>query len=134
MISQRWACANNLSVANPDPVKPSSYIMYLDANNLYGYSMSEPLPYGEFEWITHEANTNWIISLEDHTEDGYNFEVDSPHLYNLHNVYPLATKKMKNEKQMLYPYTQDLNKNIAVRCHRKICAKSDEQDELYRLL
>ena len=31
-----------------DPTKPTSYIMYVDANNLYGWAMSQPLPDDEY--------------------------------------------------------------------------------------
>ena len=34
-----------------DPQKPSKYIMYLDANNLYGFAMPQSLPTGEFKWL-----------------------------------------------------------------------------------
>lgn len=33
-----------------DPNKPNKYLVYLDANNLYGWSMSQDLPYGDFQW------------------------------------------------------------------------------------
>ena len=35
-----------------DASASDSYIMYFDANNLYGWAMSEYLPYGEFIWLT----------------------------------------------------------------------------------
>ena len=38
-----------------DASKPSKYITYLDANNLYGWAMSNPLPTDQSEWI----NKNW---------------------------------------------------------------------------
>ena len=31
---------------------PAKYIMYLDANNLYGWAMSQYLPTGDFKWMT----------------------------------------------------------------------------------
>jgi len=43
-ISHRHAQANNPLVEGYEPSKPTSYITHLDANNLYGTAMSEPLP------------------------------------------------------------------------------------------
>ena len=51
MIGHRYAKANNKYMKNYDENIKSSYIMYLDANNLYGGSMCEKMPYGEFKWI-----------------------------------------------------------------------------------
>ena len=34
-----------------DPTKDSKFIMYLDENNLYGWGMSQYLPYYEFKWL-----------------------------------------------------------------------------------
>ena len=51
-ISQRYAQANNPLVEGYDPSKPNSWITYLDANNLYGTAMSEPLPKGNFRFLS----------------------------------------------------------------------------------
>ena len=51
MISHKFAKANNPYMEEYDPDQPPSYIMYWDANNLYGWAMSEPLPTGNFSWI-----------------------------------------------------------------------------------
>ena len=50
-ICERYAKANNKYISDYDPTKPSNYITYLDANNLYGWAMSEDLPTGGFRWV-----------------------------------------------------------------------------------
>ena len=50
-IAHRHAEANNKYMENYDISKLISYIIYLDANNLYGWAMSKPLPYGNFRWV-----------------------------------------------------------------------------------
>ena len=50
-IAHRHAEANNKYMKNYNSEKYSSYIMYLDANNLYGWAMSQPLPVGDFKWL-----------------------------------------------------------------------------------
>ena len=50
-ISKRYTKANNKYMSDYDSKKPSTFITYLDKNNLYGWSMSEYLPYGECECL-----------------------------------------------------------------------------------
>ena len=50
MVSKRYAKARNPLVPDYDPRKPNKYIMYLDANNLYGWAMSKALPKRDFKW------------------------------------------------------------------------------------
>ena len=51
-IANRYGKANNKYMKEYDEKAPSKYIMYLNCNNLYGASMSEPLPTGNFKWMT----------------------------------------------------------------------------------
>ena len=46
-IAKRYA--NNKCMNDYDPKKPSTFISYLDTNNLYGWATSEYLPYGSFK-------------------------------------------------------------------------------------
>ena len=57
-----------------DPKSESSYLQYLDANNLYGWAMSKPLPTGGFKWV--DVNSNEISELATRTDKGYVLEVD----------------------------------------------------------
>ena len=57
-----------------DPISQSSYLQHLDANNLYGWAMSQPLPTGGFKWI--DVNPNEISELATRTDKGYLLEVD----------------------------------------------------------
>ena len=50
-IAKRYAKANNKYMNDYDPKKQSTFISYLDMNNLYGWAMSEYLPCGKFEWL-----------------------------------------------------------------------------------
>ena len=51
-IANRYGNANNKYMKEYDEKAPSKYIMYLDANNLYGWAMSQYLPTGNFKWMT----------------------------------------------------------------------------------
>ena len=46
----RWAKANNPYMDSFNPNEKTSYLQYLDANNLYGWAMSQPIPTGGFKW------------------------------------------------------------------------------------
>ena len=95
-IAKRHAKANNKHMRDYDPKKPSTFITYLDMNNLYGWAMSEYLHYSEFKWLKN-ADKFDVMSISEKSEIGYFLEVDLEYpdkLHNLHNDYPLAPKKL----------------------------------------
>ena len=50
-IAKRCAKANNKYINDHDPKKPSTFLSYLNMNNLYGWAMSEYIPYERFKWL-----------------------------------------------------------------------------------
>ena len=93
---KRYAKANNKFMKNFDPELKSSFIVYLDANNLYGWAMSKPLPVGGFEWMSEKELENWEEFVEEKGV-GCILEVDLEYpaeLHDFHNDFPLAPEKM----------------------------------------
>ena len=67
MITQRYAEANNKYMKSYNKNKESSYIIYLDANNLYGWAMSQYLPISGYEWCNKTFTDKDILNMkEDH--------------------------------------------------------------------
>ena len=65
----------------------SSYLMYLDANNLYGWAMSQKLPINGFKWVEKSKlsrfNERFIKNYNENSDIGYFLEVDIEHLETL---------------------------------------------------
>ena len=99
----RYAKANNKYKKDYDKNIESSYIQYLDANNLYGWEMSQKLPANNFKWIedTSEINEKFIKNYYENSGKGYILEVDVKYLKELHDLHsdlPFLPKKMKIDK------------------------------------
>ena len=58
-----------------DPRKSSTFITCLDMNNLYGWSMSEYLPYGRFKWLKNVDGFD-VMSISEKSPIGYFLEVN----------------------------------------------------------
>jgi hypothetical protein len=114
MISHRYAKANNPLVEGYDESKPNNYIIYLDANNLYGWAMQQYLPISDFRFMSDDEIRHLDIdSIADDSSTGYILEVDLKYpskLHDLHNCFPLAPEKMKVNHEMLSPYCKNLSK------------------------
>ena len=91
---------------------PSKYIMYLDANNLYGWAMSQYLPTGNFKWMTDKEISK--IDLGKYKADGKKgliLEVDLEYpqeLHDIHNDYPVTPEKVKVSNNMLSAYRKEI--------------------------
>jgi len=100
-ISHRYGEANNLYMGNKcDKTKPSKYLTYLDASNLYGLAMSQDLHTSGIGWMTERQLTNWR-TFRKVKGVGYILEVDLEYpdkLHDFHNNYPLAPENIKVNK------------------------------------
>ena len=77
----RYAKANNKCMKNYDKNKESSFLMYIDANNLYGWEMSKKLPVDGFKWIDDLTmlTEDFIKSYDEESDIGYMLVVDVEH-------------------------------------------------------
>ena len=109
-IAKRYANANNKYMSDYDSNKQSIFSTYLDKNNLYGWSMSEYLPYGEFKWLKSVDELD-IMSINKKTDVGHILEVDLKYpkeLHKLHNDYPLAPEKLAVNNGILSNYCKSI--------------------------
>ena len=85
----RYAKANNKYMNNYDKRKLISYLMYLDANNLYGWEMSLKLPVNGFKWVRDlsKLNESFIKNYNENSDRGYFLEVDVEYPKNLFNSH-----------------------------------------------
>ena len=88
---------------NYDKNEESSYIKYLDANNLCGWTMSQKLPVNNFKWVedTSRINEDFIKKYYENSKKGYILEVDVKYpkkLHDLHSDLPLLPKRIKTDK------------------------------------
>lgn len=119
-MSCKLARANNKDVPeNHDNTLPSSYIAYLDCNNLYGTAMTEPLPERDFRLLSpEEVETFNLASTSDFGSTGYFLEVDIEYpdeLHDLHSDYPVCPEVRKIDENELSPYTKSLAQKLDVK-------------------
>ena len=119
--SVRYARANYKLIGSLyDPTKPTSYIMEMDANKLYGWDRSQEMPHGKFEWLNVDECRNmkqllntadgrisiFDLGLFDHRlldkKKSYILEVNleyPPELHEQDDDYPLAPEVMTSESE-----------------------------------
>ena len=119
VISSKYAKANNPYLSDYKPDDPTSYIVYLDANNLYGWAMSQYLPEKEFCWMTEEQIATFDpLCVADTSSTRFILEVNSEYpsdIHNAHNDYPLAPQRLKVDDSMLSSYTKSLKEQLNIK-------------------
>ena len=104
----RYAKANNKYMKNYNNNEESSYIQYLDANNLYGWAMSKKLPVNGFKWLdSDKINEEFIKNYNGDNNKGYILEVDVK--------YPKRLHKLNSDLPFL-PERMEINK-----CKKLVC-------------
>ena len=102
MAITRYAKANNKYIESYDEKENQSFLLYLDANNLYGHAMSRSLPVGDFEWEI--PTIKEIEEYNDELKKGYIIDCDIEYpveLHDKHNQYPLAPENIIIDNSML---------------------------------
>ena len=111
MVCKRYAKANNPRVEGYNSDQPTNYITYLDANNLYGWAMSRPLPKKNFHWKRVMPTEDQIMKMKCNSKKGWILEVDleyPAHLHDAHNDYPLAPEKKVIKPEQMSEYQRRL--------------------------
>ena len=98
-----YAKANNKYMKNYNKNKKSSFLMYVDANNLWGWAMSKKLPVDEFKWVDDLSmfTEYFIKSYNEEGNVGYLLVVDIEYpkkLRMLHSDLPFLPEKIKINK------------------------------------
>ena len=119
MITKKHAVANNPLVPGDDNSKRNKYLMYLDANNLYGWAMSQKLPEKAFDWMTDKQLEQFdVTQIPDDSDTGYILEVDlgyPPDIHDQHNDLPVAPESKAISEEELSPYTQRLREKMQLK-------------------
>ena len=91
----------------------NKFLMYLDANNLYGHSMSKPLPYKNFKW-------SFNIDLNNLQTGIYEVDIEIPEeLHDKFKDYPLAPEIKSINEDMLSDYQKYLNDKLNIKYNEK---------------
>ena len=123
-IAKRYSKANNKYIEDYDNSKETNFIMYFDASNLYGWAMTQYLPYGGFKWLSSkeinhfECNSISLDLIKKDSSIGYILEADLEYpseLHDLHNDYPLAPEKLKVTCDMLSKYSLSIANKYGIK-------------------
>ena len=115
--SKRHCIANNKYMKDYDETKPENYIMYWDANNLYGWAMSQALPYKNLHFNT-DVTLEDILNTDDNSDVGYIVEVDLHFPEEIHDKlkeYPVCPENTNVKEEWLSDYQKHLLKELKMK-------------------
>ena len=119
IISNRYGEANNKYMKDYDKTKLSKFLMYLDANNLYGWAMTQKLPVHSFKWMSNKEieniYNNRIVQVWEKTPCILEVDLEYPEeLHDLHNDYPLCPERVEcdNGVKKLIPNLRHKNNYV----------------------
>ena len=119
IISNRYGKANNKYMADFNKMELSKYLMYVDANNLYGWAMSQKLPVNSFKWMTDKEIKNLfkvqVVQFWERTPCILEVDLTYPEeLHDLHNDYPLCPERVECDKgvKKLVPNLRNKNNYV----------------------
>ena len=117
-VSQRYSKANNRYMKDFDENKESAYIQCFDANNLYGWAMSQPLLVSGFKWVKNKSRfaVVFIFNYDVYSDVGYIFEAAIIYPEKIHGEHKdipfLAQKEKVNKCQKLICSVKDKGKYV----------------------
>ena len=120
IISNRYGKANNKYMRKGfNKNKPSKYVMYVDANNLYGGAMAEKLPTHGFKWLSSgemkKLFNNQVLQVWEKIPCILEVDLEYPeNLHDLHNDYPFCPERVecKNGVEKLIPNLRNKTKYV----------------------
>ena len=108
-----------ISKRNSKADEDNKFVMYWDANNLYGWAMNQSLPYCDFKFLTKKEISEFCLnSISENSTIGYILEVDPeyPHeLHDSHSDYPLAPEKLEINSNMLSKHCSDIANKYGIK-------------------
>ena len=128
-IYHRYSKANNHYMKEYNENEEETYIVYWDANNLYGGAMREKLPYKNFKWNTDTWTADDILRLDDQGEKGFLFMVDleySKELHKSHNQFAFCPENIAIKKSDLNEWQQEGYAETKI---KKLCTTLEDKKD-----
>jgi hypothetical protein len=131
-IMKRYVKAENKYIGGNN--QQPSYIVPVDANNLYGDAMSFKLPYKDFKWCNEEEINyleNNILDISDDSDIGYTIKVKRlkypKKLHNKHNDYPFFPMHKEIKQDDLSPYQRKLRSSSTYQSRKLVASLEDKK-------